>query len=226
MAEYGTRLARASQYAVELHQRQRRKGSDVPYVAHLFGVASLVAEFGGSETQGIAALLHDAIEDHPRKGETEREIAELFGNEVLRLVRGCTNTFKVGPKYDGEDDSFIAGKKLYLKHLAGLDVDTLLVVFCDKLHNARSTVYNLNESGNSVWERFKGGKDKTLWYFTALVAIGVLAPNAEYLPRQLITQLVSTVGNAITLAGDDKEQLLSDANLQNIYRQCIIARAS
>ena len=47
----------------QLHACQRRKGTSIPYVAHLLAVSSLVLEHGGSEDQAIAALLHDAIED-------------------------------------------------------------------------------------------------------------------------------------------------------------------
>ena len=50
-------------YASRLHREQTRKGSDIPYVAHLLAVCSLVIEHGGSEDQAIAALLHDAAED-------------------------------------------------------------------------------------------------------------------------------------------------------------------
>src|SRR4051812_22222776 len=50
-------------YASHLHRRQLRKGTSVPYVAHLLGVAALVLEDGGDEDEAIAALLHDAVED-------------------------------------------------------------------------------------------------------------------------------------------------------------------
>jgi len=36
-------------YAVKLHAQQIRKGSMVPYIAHLLGVASIVLEYGGDE---------------------------------------------------------------------------------------------------------------------------------------------------------------------------------
>jgi metal dependent phosphohydrolase len=50
-------------YATELHAKQIRKGSGVPYIAHLLGVASIALEYGANEEEAIAALLHDAIED-------------------------------------------------------------------------------------------------------------------------------------------------------------------
>ena len=50
-------------YAAELHADQVRKGSKVPYISHLLGVASIALEYGADEDEAIAALLHDAIED-------------------------------------------------------------------------------------------------------------------------------------------------------------------
>ncbi len=53
----------ALQYAVLVHAGQIRKGSGVPYIAHLLGVASITLENGGREDEAIGALLHDAGED-------------------------------------------------------------------------------------------------------------------------------------------------------------------
>ncbi len=53
-------------FAHQLHRRQVRKTSGVPYVGHLLGAAALVIEDGGSEDEAIAALLHDSLEDQSR----------------------------------------------------------------------------------------------------------------------------------------------------------------
>jgi len=57
------RFSEALAYTADLHRHQRRKGGEIPYVGHLLSVAGLVIEGGGTETQVIAALLHDAVED-------------------------------------------------------------------------------------------------------------------------------------------------------------------
>lgn len=49
--------------ASSLHRDQLRKNTKVAYVAHLVAVSGLVLEDGGTETEAIAGLLHDAIED-------------------------------------------------------------------------------------------------------------------------------------------------------------------
>ena len=57
------KFALALQFANEIHSTQVRKGQGVPYVSHLMAVSALVLEYGGDETQAIAALLHDSAED-------------------------------------------------------------------------------------------------------------------------------------------------------------------
>ncbi|PZO08188.1 MAG: hypothetical protein DCF27_09100 [Lysobacteraceae bacterium] len=57
------RFTRAVDCARVAHAEHFRKGSGIPYIYHLLGVSSLVIEFGGSEDQAIADLLHDVIED-------------------------------------------------------------------------------------------------------------------------------------------------------------------
>src|ERR1700730_9270124 len=82
------RFSNAAQYASELHAGQCRKGGNIPYVSHLFSVAALVLEDGGSEDEAIAALLHDAIEDQARGNPDalRHSIAARFGNGVLEIV--------------------------------------------------------------------------------------------------------------------------------------------
>jgi (p)ppGpp synthase/HD superfamily hydrolase len=41
----------ALQLATHLHREQARKGTQIPYIAHVLGVAALVLEYGGTETQ-------------------------------------------------------------------------------------------------------------------------------------------------------------------------------
>jgi (p)ppGpp synthase/HD superfamily hydrolase len=59
----------------------------------------------------------------------------------------------------------------YLRHLREADIDILRVSLADKLHNSCSILRDLQQHGDVIWERFKGGKDGTLWYYRSLVAI-------------------------------------------------------
>jgi hypothetical protein len=51
--------------AQEIHEHQRRPGTETPYLAHLLVVTGLVLGDGGGggEDQAIAAMLHDSVED-------------------------------------------------------------------------------------------------------------------------------------------------------------------
>jgi (p)ppGpp synthase/HD superfamily hydrolase len=86
---YSSRFETALAFAARLHGNQMRKVSNVPYVSHLLAVAAIAIEYGATEDQAIAALLHDAIED--QGGEpTEQVIRRMFGNAVAEIVRGCS----------------------------------------------------------------------------------------------------------------------------------------
>ncbi len=156
------RFTDALTYATKLHANQVRKGSGVPYVAHLLGVASIALEYGANEEEAIAALLHDAVEDQGG-APTREEIRRRFGDTVTAIVDGCTDA-DTTPK-----PPWRQRKEAYIAHIPSASPSVLLVSAADKLHNARSILRDYKILGESVWQRFKGGKDGTLWYYRALV---------------------------------------------------------
>ncbi|MEH2297474.1 HD domain-containing protein [Nostoc sp.] len=156
------RFTAALIYATQLHANQVRKGSGVPYVAHLLGVASIALEYGANEDEAIAALLHDAIED--QGGATTREeIRRRFGDNVTAIVDGCTDA-DTTPKPPWQQR-----KEAYIAHIPTASPSVLLVSSADKLYNAQSILKDYRVLGESVWERFQGRKEGTLWYYRALV---------------------------------------------------------
>ncbi len=154
----GPRFEDALLYAAKLHREQRRKGGDIPYVAHLLAVTSLVLEHGGDETEAIAAMLHDAIEDQGGAS-TREEIRQRFGERVCEIVDGCTDT-EVTPKPPWRER-----KETFLARLAEADTSVALVVAADKLHNLRSVVAEYRRLGPALWSRFRGGREGSLWYY-------------------------------------------------------------
>jgi (p)ppGpp synthase/HD superfamily hydrolase len=158
----GARFERALLFATRKHAGQRRKGTTVPYVAHLLSVAGLVLEAGGDEDLAIAALLHDVVEDCGG-GPMLKEIRRRFGERVAHVVDGCTDT-DVDPK-----PPWRQRKEDYIAHLRTADADTRLVSAADKLHKVRSIVAIYREIGDRVWERFHGKRDGTLWYYRTLL---------------------------------------------------------
>jgi len=157
----GPRFLRAFQFAAEKHARQARKASTVPYIAHLMGVTSLVLEAGGDEDLAIAALLHDVVEDCGG-APMLKEVRRRFGSRVARVVEGCTDA-DTDPKPPWRDR-----KENYIRHLRDADADTRLVSAADKLHNVRSILADYRQIGESVWSRFSGEREGTLWYYRTL----------------------------------------------------------
>src|SRR6201982_3990425 len=78
-------------YATRAHSDQTRKKTRIPYIAHILGVAAIAMEYGANETEAIAALLHDAVEDCGG-AKRLRDIDQKFGKDVARIVEACTDT--------------------------------------------------------------------------------------------------------------------------------------
>lgn len=148
-------------YASRLHRHQVRKVSGVPYVSHLLAVAAIALENGADENQAIAALLHDAVEDQGGLDQLEA-IRARFGEDVAAMVSDCTDTHE-DPKPDWHPR-----KAAYIASLAGKPARSLAVSLADKIHNAAAINADIRAVGEAVWERFKGGKDGSLWYYRAL----------------------------------------------------------
>lgn len=187
MPDLGERFERALVMAVRLHRRQNRKGTSVPYVAHLLGVCSIVLEYGGGESEAIAAVLHDAVEDQGGEATFEQIRAQL-GEEVAAIVAACTDAWSV-PK-----PPWKRRKLAYLERLPTESDAALLVSAADKLYNLRSVVAAFREHGHLVWGRFAQGKDQQLWYFQAVIATlrgtgRVPAALVDELERELATLL-------------------------------------
>jgi (p)ppGpp synthase/HD superfamily hydrolase len=152
----------ALQYATLIHAGQMRKGTEIPYLSHLLGVASIAMEHGADEVETIAALLHDAGED--AGGEPRiKDIRQRFGERVADIVECCTDTLET-PK-----PPWPKRKQDYIARLPHASVSARLVSASDKLHNARAILRDYRIHGDGVWSRFKVDKDGTMWYYRALV---------------------------------------------------------
>ncbi|HUI66422.1 MAG TPA: HD domain-containing protein [Bacteroidota bacterium] len=183
--------------AVRLHAAQTRKGGRIPYIAHLLGVASIALQYGADEDEAIAALLHDSIEDQGGK-RTGELVREQFGERVAEIVYGCTDSegfFK--PPWRKRKEEYIA-------HLRDAAPSVLLVSAADKLENVRSIVKDLRRIGESVWNRFTGRKEGTLWYYRELQRAFPSAPQAatDERLRPLFDELRRVVMEMELLAAD------------------------
>lgn len=172
MTRLTDRYTAAVDYARIAHAKQLRKGTQIPYLYHLLAVSSLVLEFGGNEDQAIAALLHDTIEDCG--AHHEAAIRHRFGDAVAAIVVACTDgSAEAKAEHETPEAKradWTARKQRYLAHLAEASDDALLVSCCDKLHNARAIVQDLEDPavGMAVFGRFTGGREGTVWYYRSL----------------------------------------------------------
>jgi (p)ppGpp synthase/HD superfamily hydrolase len=193
---------KALSYAFDLHADQIKKASGVPYVGHLLSVAGTVLEHSGTETQAIAALLHDAAEDQGGR-KTLNKIERKFGREVADIVEDCTDTFET-PK-----PPWLERKRSYLRHLPGFSDEVLLVVGADKLDNCRRTLTNLRLMGKDVWKTVSGGRLR-LWYYRTIVE--ALRPRLTHLAPRLFYELEQAVSDLELAAGARKAKTKSSRN--------------
>ena len=114
------KFEKALVYATQIHGGQLRKKTRIPYIAHILGVTAIAMEYGANETEAIAALLHDAVEDCGG-AKRLRDIQEKFGKAVARIVDGCTDTDQV-PK-----PPWLERKKAYVAHVRHASTSTKLV---------------------------------------------------------------------------------------------------
>ena len=158
------RLQRAFDYAATLHASDVRKGSRIPYLSHLLEVCATVMRYGGNEDAAIAALLHDAAEDHGGKPRLV-DIQRNFGKAVAAIVQECTDSTET------LKEPWEVRKKSYLRHLPKASRAGLLVSAADKLSNTRAILADHYVIGDEVFKRFKRPKRRTLWYYNALCKV-------------------------------------------------------
>lgn len=180
-----TRYAEAVAYAASVHAAQARKGTGVPYTAHLLGVSSLVLEAGGDEDLAIAALLHDSAEDHGGEARLA-DIEARFGARVADVVRACSDSLE--PEGAGKQ-GWEERKRHHLDVLAEASHDALVVWAADKVHNGRAIVTDLEVSGTAAMARFNAAPDRVLWYYRANLAL----LSERGLPDALVVPLRSVV---------------------------------
>ena len=167
----GEKFDEALKLASDLHREQTRKETPIPYMAHLMAVAGIVLEanayhqFDDIEDIAIGALLHDAIEDQGHKINL-KQIREKFGDRVHDIVHDCSDA--VIEEEHQKKAPWRKRKEAYIAKIKDKPRETLLVSCADKLHNARSIMFDYDRIGDAIWDRFTAEKDETLWYYEGL----------------------------------------------------------
>jgi (p)ppGpp synthase/HD superfamily hydrolase len=168
----GSKFTSAVDYARILHI-ERRKGTDIPYMAHLLGVASLVMGEAGhvpfpvTEDMVIAAFLHDAAEDHGGAARL-KDIEHNFGSNVARMVDGLSDSLSGD---SSNKQPWTERKQNYIRRLREEPADIQLISAADKLYNAKAILDDYRGIGPQIWARFKRGRNDQLWYFDELLKV-------------------------------------------------------
>lgn len=168
-----TRISAAFALAALVHEKQKRKSTDIPYISHPMAVAAQVSVWGGSEDQFIAALLHDVVEDGG--AQYMPVIEEHFGKHVLDLVMACSDA---APQRGQPKGAWIERKEKYIANLRSAADEVLLISAADKWHNLASIQADAKRLGEAVFDRFirkdferTDKKKMVLWYYKELLAV-------------------------------------------------------
>ena len=184
---YSDRINHALAFAAKHHDQQVRKGTRLPYLTHPANVAIILTRYGRDESTIVAGILHDVIEDCVTQDYTremlEQRIASKFGGDVLDTVLAVTHR-----KHDDEGNELSPEDKKadYLDRLAQASDTARWVCAADKLHNANSIISDVRRTiePDSVWARFKVGKEGTIrWYRAVYDRLRELGFRGDIMPE-------------------------------------------
>ncbi|AWE06086.1 phosphohydrolase [Lysinibacillus sp. 2017] len=168
----------ATQFIAQRYEGKHRTVMQIPYAAHLFGVARILKSEGYHEAIVTAGLLHDLLEDGIA---TEQEIEELFGQNVLLLVKSATELPKT---YEWQ-----LRKEEVIARIGEKSEDELAILLAEKIYNLRSIIVEINQFGDSLWTKFNAPKEKQEWYYRSIVE-----ETMKYHPQaRLLPQLVQVI---------------------------------
>lgn len=190
-----SRFEEALVFAAQKHKAQTRKGTTIPYIAHLMQVCGIALENGADEDEAIASLLHDVMED---QDVTEQELTARFGARVAAIVSGCSDSAST------DKAPWRERKETYIAHVLTASPSVRLVSSCDKLHNARAILADYQELGEALWDRFNAGRADILWYYQSLAHAFKQAQHQQAEPpNRTLKQLALVVTDLTRLTQSD-----------------------
>jgi hypothetical protein len=210
----------AFDYAAQCHAGQVRKGTQIPYLADLMAVASLVMEAASAgesaipadiEDLVVAGLLHDAVE-HCGGPPVLEDIRRRFGDRVADIVAHCTAAM---PACGTDKTTWMEKRRAYLAMLAeNEDYNALLVAAADKLHNTRAMLSDLRaderegQPPEAFWQRLIADDpdadlatrvSELLWYYQELAVVmsRKAAEEAKRAPPGRLVRLAEELDGAV-----------------------------
>jgi len=139
----------------EVYQKQKRKGTDIPYITHPLIVGLLLARAGAPRASVLGGILHDTIEDSPaEKKVTHQMLAERFGQEVADIVADVTEQDK--------SLSWQERKTKALEHIKEMAAGALWVKTADVICNVSDILDDHKREGESIFARFNAPREDLL----------------------------------------------------------------
>ncbi len=160
------------------------EGEDIqiPVMAHLAAVASIVHRAGWDEYTVAAAYLHDTIEDMNQHGQRLRrkQLRDAVGADVAKLVAQVSEQ-----KLDenGEMRPWRARKEDYIDSLRTGSARAAAISLADKIHNLWS-INQSREAGEPIFEVLSGDWAAQRWFHRAVLEASTHHDDARLVPMR------------------------------------------
>lgn len=146
----------AISFAVEKHKNQKRKGTDWPYVVHLYDVMQILQKNKANLETIIAGILHDTVEDTDT---TLEEIEQKFGTNIKNMVDILS---------EKKNLPYSERKLLQAKRLQNATIQTKMIKCADCLSNLSAIKYDLVRDANT-WNKFNAPKEKIQIHYAEII---------------------------------------------------------
>ena len=148
-------IEEAYKFCVKAHDGVKRKSGEPYYTHPVLATLYQLHLFKKTDvTTVISCLLHDTVEDSPKRQQKLLEVENAFGSEVKKIVDALTN---IRGSITEEAETFA---KLLLSMIT--DYRVILIKLCDRLHN----MYTLDGHKNS--EKKMQIADETLQFYVPI----------------------------------------------------------
>ena len=225
------KVKEAYRFSDEMHLGQVRKSGE-PYISHPIAVAEICADWKLDAQAIMAALLHDVMEDQDVKKD---ELIERFGAPVAHLVDGLSKLEKI--EFQSQIEAQAENFRKMLLAMAS-DVRVILIKLADRLHNMRTLevmapakkqriasetmevyVPIAHRLGlNNIYRELQDLSFSHLYPLRYHV-LGKAVKAARGNRREVVTKIMESVKNTLTMAGIQAEVYGREKTLYGIYKK-------
>lgn len=180
-------LSQALEWAEKAHQNQTRPNGSTPFITHPLAVCALVLQYGGTQEQAAAALLHDTL--NTRKISRD-QVQEQFGSEIARLVAAFEDLPSLSPQ---NSQDWGTEKKYYLNKIRELDESIVWVVGCEELHELTELLYGIRNFSPSIWSQYPTHPMNLGWYYKEIFQILYRKLSPQPLGKKLLSEYATAL---------------------------------